>query len=80
MCVLTMAVVVSFDSSWTEESVYRFRDASGREYYLDFGESAKSVAGLSPDFFDKMFEAKRIVVDFRQEGPRRRISRIVSYK
>lgn len=59
---------------------YIFTDRGGNNYYLYTDSRARDVQGLNPDFWDKFYFCKKIVVDYKNDESKNKITKIVSYK
>lgn len=59
---------------------YVFQDKKGAMYSLYTDSRATDVQGLTPDFWDKFYFCKRIVVDYHLVENKNYITKIISYK
>ena len=65
--------------SLQDENIYVFTDSNGNTYQLYIDSRAKSIEGLSPDFWDKFYFSEKITVDYKSEEHARIITKILSY-
>ncbi|QFT56074.1 hypothetical protein FIU95_16115 [Microbulbifer sp. THAF38] len=75
-----MAKVKFKKVSPADSSELLFFDDKGNEYSLFTDSRVREVVGVNPDFWDKFYFCKSIIVDYVLEGRSRKITKVISYK
>ncbi len=75
-----MANVTFKEVNPSDPDEYIFQDSTGVCYALYTDARGRGVKGVNPDFWDKFFSCKKIVIDYSTSGDKRNISKIISYK
>lgn len=75
-----MANVKFKETNPNDKAELVFSDDKGNEYCLFSDSRGRGVEGINPDFWDKFFFCKKVVVDYVSDRDRRKITKVISYK